>query len=640
MLVYSRLCCLKSFQRVQNISRRCYPRQYPNSFHRFQSTFRKDQISSNLHRIFKNPLFRLGVSSATVLLVGCYLYDGGGRVNDAGGGVAGVSVGGGPKQTLPAIAECRQTPPVSQRTVKLNSSEKLTLEEAIAAATELTECRKTECSAPGLVIAVSIDGELVWSEGFGYADLENRIPFQPDTVCRIASISKSLTMAAVAKMWENGLLDLDKPVQHYVPSFPEKEVDGEKVVLTVRHLLCHMSGIRHYDRMYMNKKTTTDKPSDKNGNENANRNENTTTFNNTSSSTKANANSPATPKTNTTTNATATSAASNNNNNNTNNNNNNNNNTNSNNKNIKQAEGSNNTDYKMEEMYLKKSFKDVDEALTLFKDDPLVHKPGSKFLYTTHGWTLVSAVLEKSSNVSLTKMMPTVFRDLGLHNTYLDRNKPIIYNRSRFYSVSKNGQLVNAPYVDNSYKWAGGGFLSTAEDLIKFGNAMLYSFQFNDDSSSSPSLLGASTEGKEQEQSQNGQTADKTETGTKLKGYLKRQTMLNLWKPSEGAKVSEASDIYYGLGWELVPYKQEHAYCLKNRFYTFHSGNAIGASSILLILPQDVFETVPNPPKGVVVSAICNIGDVGLRKLALSVADVFDRVKLSKAGEEEEKEKR
>lgn len=52
---------------------------------------------------------------------------------------------------------------------------------------------------------------------------------------RIASISKSLTMVAIAKLWEAGKLDLDIPVQHYVPEFPEKEYEGEKVInLTVQ----------------------------------------------------------------------------------------------------------------------------------------------------------------------------------------------------------------------------------------------------------------------------------------------------------------------------------------------------------------------------------------------------------------------
>ena len=63
----------------------------------------------------------------------------------------------------------------------------------------------------------------------GFADVENRQPCNPETIFRIASISKSITMTTVAKLWENGDLDLDKPVQFYVPSFPEKTYDGKKV---------------------------------------------------------------------------------------------------------------------------------------------------------------------------------------------------------------------------------------------------------------------------------------------------------------------------------------------------------------------------------------------------------------------------
>lgn len=54
-------------------------------------------------------------------------------------------------------------------------------------------------------------------KGLGYADVENRVPCKPETVMRIASISKSLTMVAIAKLWEAGKLNFDIPVQHYVP---------------------------------------------------------------------------------------------------------------------------------------------------------------------------------------------------------------------------------------------------------------------------------------------------------------------------------------------------------------------------------------------------------------------------------------
>ncbi len=59
--------------------------------------------------------------------------------------------------------------------------------------------------------------------------MEQRVRCVPDTVMRIASISKSLTMAIVAKLVEEDKLDLDKPVQEYVKEFPEKTFDGEKV---------------------------------------------------------------------------------------------------------------------------------------------------------------------------------------------------------------------------------------------------------------------------------------------------------------------------------------------------------------------------------------------------------------------------
>lgn len=65
---------------------------------------------------------------------------------------------------------------------------------------------------------------------------------------RIASISKPITMALLAKMWENNEIDIDKPVQEYVPYFPKKEVDGQNVTITTRQLASHTSGIRHYER--------------------------------------------------------------------------------------------------------------------------------------------------------------------------------------------------------------------------------------------------------------------------------------------------------------------------------------------------------------------------------------------------------
>ena len=76
---------------------------------------------------------------------------------------------------------------------------------------------------------MAVDGKIVYSEGFGYADLEERVPIWPTTKFRIGSISKPLTATALMELVEVGKVDLDAPVQKYVPSFPDKGA-----VITVR----------------------------------------------------------------------------------------------------------------------------------------------------------------------------------------------------------------------------------------------------------------------------------------------------------------------------------------------------------------------------------------------------------------------
>ena len=95
---------------------------------------------------------------------------------------------------------------------------------------------------PGLSVAVAKRGQIVWSEGFGLADVELGVPVNSLTKFRLGSVSKVLTAAAVARLVEAGKLDLDAPVQRYVPSYPAKLWP-----ITTRQLAAHMSGIRHYE---------------------------------------------------------------------------------------------------------------------------------------------------------------------------------------------------------------------------------------------------------------------------------------------------------------------------------------------------------------------------------------------------------
>ena len=105
-----------------------------------------------------------------------------------------------------------------------------------------------EQGIPGAVVAVAKNGKVVWSEGLGYADIENDVHCSPNTVMRIASISKPLTAVALFQLWQKGLVDLDAPIQEYVPTFPHKKFEGKPVSITTRLLLSHLAGIRHYDK--------------------------------------------------------------------------------------------------------------------------------------------------------------------------------------------------------------------------------------------------------------------------------------------------------------------------------------------------------------------------------------------------------
>src|SRR5271163_2180937 len=97
-------------------------------------------------------------------------------------------------------------------------------------------------STPGISVAVVQDGELIWSAGFGMADLENFVPATSSTLFRLGSISKPITATAILQLYERGKLDLDAEVQKYCPAFPKKEW-----TITTRELLGHLGGIRHYN---------------------------------------------------------------------------------------------------------------------------------------------------------------------------------------------------------------------------------------------------------------------------------------------------------------------------------------------------------------------------------------------------------
>jgi serine beta-lactamase-like protein LACTB len=289
-----------------------------------------------------------------------------------------------------------------------------------------------ESSVAGMAISVSKNGDLVLSKGYGWADVEQHVVVDPaQTKFRIASISKTLTADALMQLVEAGKLNLDKPVQTYVPTFPEK-----RWPITTRMVAGHIGGIRHYH-----------------GNE----------------------------------------------------------------------------------FLSTKYYPTVSEGLDIFQYDSLIFEPGTEYRYSSYGFNLVSAVIEGAARVDfLTYMQLNVFNKLGMRNTVPDNVTKVIENRGRYYEQIDSG-VKNSPAVDNSYKWAGGGFLSTSEDLIIFAKA-------------------------------HNNTA-----------YLSETSLKTL---TTSQKTSDGKETKYGIGWRIDIDKEG--------FYWFgHSGGAVGGTSKFMIYPDE-----------------------------------------------------
>lgn len=311
---------------------------------------------------------------------------------------------------------------------------------------------------PGMAVAVSIKGELIWSEGFGASDMKKATKVDPATSkFRIGSVSKPITAVGLAKLYEEKKIDLDAPIQTYVPDFPKKEFD-----ISLRQLAGHLAGIRHYRGL---------------------------------------------------------------------------------------------------EFMSRIKYETVGEGLNIFKDDPLLFEPGAKYSYSSYGWNLISAAMENAAETDfLDYIDQTVFRPLKMTNSCADHADQNIPGRVKFYVLS-NDEIVEAAYVDNSYKWAGGGFLSTAEDLIRFGNAQL-----------TVELLQPET--------------------------------IALFKTAQ--QTNDGKSINYGMGWRTGEDK-------KGRPWFGHSGGSVGGTTYLIIYPDTEM----------VVAGMVNLSSAPLGNLMFRVANQF-----------------
>jgi serine beta-lactamase-like protein LACTB, mitochondrial len=203
----------------------------------------------------------------------------------------------------------------------------------------------------------------------------------------------------------------------------------------------------------------------------------------------------------------------------------------------------------------------VRSGLAIFAADPLVAAPGEKFHYSTYGWSLLSAAMETAAKRDFPGFMEAeVLRPLGLERTRVDRAGLADRDRAHFYVPGPDGKFRPARPINSSYKWAGGGYLSTAEDLVRYGSA----------------LLGP--------------------------GFLRQASLAQLFTPQ---RTAAGQSTGYGIGWSLGGNQRSPAY--------WHTGGQPGCTAILLIRPRD----------RVVVAILTNISDSEITKQAGAIADLF-----------------
>ena len=89
---------------------------------------------------------------------------------------------------------------------------------------------RTALKIPGMSVAIVKNQKLIWAKGFGFADLENKIPATPDTLFHLASVTKTFAATLIMQLVEQGKLDLDEPMSHYSTDFKDDSVKIKNII--------------------------------------------------------------------------------------------------------------------------------------------------------------------------------------------------------------------------------------------------------------------------------------------------------------------------------------------------------------------------------------------------------------------------
>lgn len=129
--------------------------------------------------------------------------------------------------------------------------------------------------------------------------------------------------------------------------------------------------------------------------------------------------------------------------------------------------------YKPRELEVTEHYDDQTAALVRFAGDPLLHQPGTAYVYSTFGFNLVGAVVEQASGQTLAAYVrEQIAAPSGAATLQDDDVRRIVVGRAAGY-VRVGGELRNSRLMDSSYKLGGGGFVCSAPDLVRFANALL-----------------------------------------------------------------------------------------------------------------------------------------------------------------------
>ena len=219
--------------------------------------------------------------------------------------------------------------------------------------------------------------------------------------------------------------------------------------------------------------------------------------------------------------------------------------------------------YKGIEFASTRHYPSVVEGLAMFKDDPLLQQPGSKFTYTTHGYAVLGCAVEGAAGMKFDEyLLEHVFKPARMDRMRVDNLFDIIPNRAQGYQKTQSGELRNSGLADTSYKIPGGGLISTAEDLARFAIAM--------------------------------------QAGV----LVKKETLDQMWAEQ---RLSDGKQSAYGFGWGITD--------RKGMKVVEHGGAQQRVSTYLFMLPE----------KKMAVALMTNLEGVGARlaSLAGEIGDIL-----------------